>query len=172
MPRTRHYYVERSNRLRKGFPDPRGLETTTSFGDMDRVWFPIGNHLRPSNGKVTRFDIFYPSWWCIWDNLQYVLMVDTAERLRRNVSIVHDFWVQWSRDGTASRRPGSGRPRGTTEREDHRTAVAHRTASAAEIQVAVGTTVTKELLEIGYFKYSSEPGTKQLTPSHCRLGSQ
>ncbi|GFU05694.1 RNase H domain-containing protein [Trichonephila clavipes] len=50
---------------------------------------------------------------------------------------------QWSRDGTASRRPGSGRPRGTTEREDHRTAVAHRTASAAEIQAAVGTTVTQ-----------------------------
>ncbi|GBN73539.1 hypothetical protein AVEN_199944-1 [Araneus ventricosus] len=63
---------------------------------------------------------------------------DIAERLGRNVSTVHDCWVRWSRDGTASRRPGSGRPRGTTEREDRRirrTAVSHRTASAAEIRV-------------------------------------
>ncbi|GBM33015.1 hypothetical protein AVEN_263504-1 [Araneus ventricosus] len=34
---------------------------------------------------------------------------DIAERLGRNVSTVHDCWVRWSRDGTASRRPGSGR---------------------------------------------------------------
>ncbi|GBN57469.1 hypothetical protein AVEN_214902-1 [Araneus ventricosus] len=71
---------------------------------------------------------------------------DIAERLGRNVSTVHDCWVRWSRDGTASRRPGSGRPRGTTEREDRRirrTAVSHRTASAAEIRAAVGTTVTQ-----------------------------
>ncbi|GBN61047.1 hypothetical protein AVEN_131411-1 [Araneus ventricosus] len=45
---------------------------------------------------------------------------DIAERLGRNVSTVHDCWQQWSREGTASRRPGSGRPRGTTEREDRR----------------------------------------------------
>ncbi|GBO44810.1 hypothetical protein AVEN_275372-1, partial [Araneus ventricosus] len=68
---------------------------------------------------------------------------DIAERFGRNVSTVHDCWHQWSRDGTASRRPGSGRPRGTTEREDRRfrrIAVAHRTASAAEIRAVVGTT--------------------------------
>ncbi|GBN55869.1 hypothetical protein AVEN_87235-1 [Araneus ventricosus] len=43
-----------------------------------------------------------------------------AERLGRNASTVHDCWQQWSREGTASRRPGSGRPRGTAEREDRR----------------------------------------------------
>ncbi|GBM85616.1 hypothetical protein AVEN_24278-1 [Araneus ventricosus] len=51
---------------------------------------------------------------------------------------------QWSREGTVSRRPGSGRPRGTSEREDRRVrrmAVAHRTAS--EIRAKVGTTVTQ-----------------------------
>ncbi|GBN18814.1 hypothetical protein AVEN_167375-1 [Araneus ventricosus] len=65
---------------------------------------------------------------------------DIAERLGRNVSTAHDCWQQWSREGTASRRPGSGRPRGTTKREDRhvrRMVVAHRTASAAEIRVAV-----------------------------------
>ncbi|GBN00262.1 hypothetical protein AVEN_160125-1 [Araneus ventricosus] len=68
---------------------------------------------------------------------------DIAERLGRNVSTVHDRWQQC----TASRRPGSGRPRGTTKREDRRfrrMAVAHRTASAAEIRGVVGTTVTQQ----------------------------
>ncbi|GBN08611.1 hypothetical protein AVEN_238086-1 [Araneus ventricosus] len=72
---------------------------------------------------------------------------DIAERLGRNVSIVHDCSQQWSREGTASRRPGSGRPRGTTEKEDRRVrrmAVAHRTASVAEIRTEVGTTVTQQ----------------------------
>ncbi|GBM11356.1 hypothetical protein AVEN_13584-1 [Araneus ventricosus] len=71
---------------------------------------------------------------------------DIPERLGRNVSTVHDCWQQWSREGTTSRRPGSGRPRGTTERKDRRVrrmAVAHRTASEAEIRAAVGTTVTQ-----------------------------
>ncbi|GBM14934.1 hypothetical protein AVEN_77330-1 [Araneus ventricosus] len=69
---------------------------------------------------------------------------DIAERLGRNVSTVHDCWQQWSREGNVSRRPGSGR--GTTERENHRVrrmAVAHPTASAAEIRAAVSTTVTQ-----------------------------
>ncbi|GFT91922.1 transposable element Tc1 transposase [Trichonephila clavipes] len=72
---------------------------------------------------------------------------DVAERLGRNVSTVLDYREQWSRDGTASRTPGSWRPRGITEKEDHRirrTAVTHRTASAAEIRVAVGTTLTQQ----------------------------
>ncbi|GBN93100.1 hypothetical protein AVEN_65520-1 [Araneus ventricosus] len=71
---------------------------------------------------------------------------DIAERLGRNVSTVHDCWQQWPRKGTASRRPGSGRPCGTTEREDRRVrrmAVAYGTASVAEIRTAVGTTVTQ-----------------------------
>ncbi|GFT07649.1 hypothetical protein TNCV_4045841 [Trichonephila clavipes] len=41
--------------------------------------------------------------------------------LVRNVSIstVHYYWEQWSRDGTTSREPGSRRPRGTSEKDDH-----------------------------------------------------
>ncbi|GBN81563.1 hypothetical protein AVEN_58724-1 [Araneus ventricosus] len=69
-----------------------------------------------------------------------------AESLGRNVSTVHDCWQQWPWKGTASRRSGSGRPRGTTEREDRRVRsmpVAHGTASAAEIRTAVGTTATQ-----------------------------
>ncbi|GFT47382.1 uncharacterized protein TNCV_3749461 [Trichonephila clavipes] len=65
---------------------------------------------------------------------------DTAERFDWNLSIVHDCWEQWSKDGTASRRPGSGRPRGAFEREDRRirhTAEMHKTASAEEIRAAV-----------------------------------
>lgn len=104
---------------------------------------------------------------------------DIAERLGRNVSTVHDCWVQWSRDGTASRRPGSGRPRGTTEREDRRirrTAVAHRTASAAEIRAAVGTTVTQRtvrnrLLE-GQLRARRPVACIPLTTSHRRLRLQ
>ncbi|GFS47343.1 HTH_Tnp_Tc3_2 domain-containing protein [Trichonephila clavipes] len=49
-------------------------------------------------------------------------------------------------DGTVSRRPDSRWPRGTTGREHRRirrTGVEHRTASAAEIQAAFGTTVTQ-----------------------------
>ncbi|GFT91955.1 transposable element Tc1 transposase [Trichonephila clavipes] len=45
---------------------------------------------------------------------------DVAEKLSRNVSTVDDCWELWSRDGTVSRRPGSGRTRCTTEREDRR----------------------------------------------------
>ncbi|XP_068085212.1 myb-like protein X [Anabrus simplex] len=65
------------------------------------------------------------------------------KRLRRNVFTVYACWQQWSRESTLARRPGSGRPRGTTEREDRRIrrmAVVERTASTAEIRAAVGTT--------------------------------
>ncbi|GFU48562.1 HTH_38 domain-containing protein [Trichonephila clavipes] len=61
---------------------------------------------------------------------------DIAERLGRNVCIALDYWEQWSRNGTASRRPFSRLPLGTTEGEDRRirrTAVAKCTASVAEI---------------------------------------
>ncbi|GFW70221.1 transposable element Tc1 transposase [Trichonephila clavipes] len=56
--------------------------------------------------------------------------LDTPEKLGWNISTVHDC-EQWSRDGTISRKPGFGRPRGSTEREDRhirRLAVEHRTA--------------------------------------------
>ncbi|GFX41912.1 transposable element Tc1 transposase [Trichonephila clavipes] len=80
---------------------------------------------------------------------------DIAERLDWKASIVHDCWEQWSRNGTTPRRLGSAHPHRTTEREDCctlRTAVKHRTASAAEIRAAV----------------ASIP----LTPRHCRLRGQ
>ncbi|GBM39789.1 hypothetical protein AVEN_25007-1 [Araneus ventricosus] len=70
--------------------------------------------------------------------------LDIAESLDSNVST--NCWQQWSREDTASRKPGSRRPCGTTEREDRRNrrmTVAHRTASVAEIRAAVGTTVTQ-----------------------------
>ena len=75
--------------------------------------------------------------------------------------------------------PGSGWPRGTTEREDRRircTAVTHRTASAANIRAAVGTTETQKtvrnrLLE-GQFRVKRPVVCILLTPSHWHLGLQ
>ncbi|GBO07957.1 hypothetical protein AVEN_220591-1 [Araneus ventricosus] len=101
---------------------------------------------------------------------------DIVERLGRNVSTVHDWWQQWSREGTASRRPGSGRPHGTTEREDRRVrrlALVHRTASVAKIRAAVGTTVTQRtvtnrLLQ-GEIRARHSIACIPLTPNHYRL---
>ncbi|GBO14950.1 hypothetical protein AVEN_84204-2-1, partial [Araneus ventricosus] len=97
-------------------------------------------------------------------------------RFGRNVCTVHDCWQQWSKEGNASRRPGSGRPRGTTERKDRRVrhmALAHRTASAAEIRAAVGTTVTQRtvtnrLLQ-GHLRARRPVASIPLTPNHYRL---
>ncbi|GBM54029.1 hypothetical protein AVEN_215401-1 [Araneus ventricosus] len=101
---------------------------------------------------------------------------DIAERLARNVSTVHDCWQQWSREGTDSRRLGSERPRGNTEREDRRVrrmAVAHRTASAAEIRAAVGTTVIQRTvanrLHQGQLRARRPVACIPLIPNHCRL---
>ncbi|GBM25073.1 hypothetical protein AVEN_96654-1 [Araneus ventricosus] len=102
-----------------------------------------------------------------------------AERLGRNVSTVHDIWQQYSREGTASRRPGSVRSSGTTEREYRRVrrmAVAHRIASAAEIRAAVGTTVTQrtvtnQLLQ-GELRARRPVACIPLTPNYCRLRRQ
>ncbi|GBN79086.1 hypothetical protein AVEN_110601-1 [Araneus ventricosus] len=63
---------------------------------------------------------------------------DIAERLGRNVFTVHDCWQQWSRECTASRRLGFGRPRDTTEKEYcrvRRMAVAHGAASAQKFEL-------------------------------------
>ncbi|GFX88502.1 transposable element Tc1 transposase [Trichonephila clavipes] len=68
---------------------------------------------------------------------------ESGFRVGRNVSTVFNCWEQWSRYVTASRRPGSGWTRGTTEMEDYRircTAEMHRTAPVAEIRAAVGNT--------------------------------
>ncbi|GBN01746.1 hypothetical protein AVEN_73116-1, partial [Araneus ventricosus] len=85
---------------------------------------------------------------------------------------------QWSREGTASRRPDSWRPRSTTEREDshvRRMAVAYRIASAAEIRgvIAVSTTMTQRtvtnLFFQGQLKYRRPVACIPLTTNHCRL---
>ncbi|GBN01898.1 hypothetical protein AVEN_137408-1 [Araneus ventricosus] len=71
----------------------------------------------------------------------------------------------------ASRRPGSGRPRGTTEREDR--SLGHRTASAAEIRAAVGTTVTQRTVTYrllqGQLRARHPVACILPTPNHCRL---
>ncbi|GFW95319.1 hypothetical protein TNCV_2970411 [Trichonephila clavipes] len=59
------------------------------------------------------------------------------ERLGKNVSTVHDFWPQWSRKGTTSRKLWLNQARITTGREYR--SIHHmareRSASAAEITV-------------------------------------
>ena len=102
-----------------------------------------------------------------------------AERLGRNVSTVHACWRQWSREGTMSRRPGSGATRATTARDDRRIrrmAVANRTASAAEITASVGSrvtrrTVTNRCLE-GQLRARRPVAFLPLTPNHCHLRLQ
>ncbi|GFW16155.1 uncharacterized protein TNCV_4263201 [Trichonephila clavipes] len=85
---------------------------------------------------------------------------DIAESRGLNVSTAHDCWEQWSRDGTASRRPSSRRPRGTIEREDpvfgvQLWSISLRLWRKFELQFVQQRHY--ELLEIGYFKDSSEP---------------
>ncbi|GFW67133.1 HTH_Tnp_Tc3_2 domain-containing protein [Trichonephila clavipes] len=99
-----------------------------------------------------------------------------AKTLSRNVSTVHDCWERWLRDGTAPRRSGSGRLRGTTESKDRhiwRTTTAYRTASVAEIRAAVCTTVTQrtvrnQLLQ-GQARARQLVLCISLTPNHHRL---
>lgn len=58
---------------------------------------------------------------------------------------MHDYWQQWSMEGIALERPASEWLCGTTEKEYNCIqcmALVHHTASAAEIQIAIGTTVT------------------------------
>ncbi|GFV43669.1 uncharacterized protein TNCV_879951 [Trichonephila clavipes] len=78
-----------------------------------------------------------------------------------------------------SRRLDFGRPRGTAEREDHRirsTAAAHRTASEANIQAVVGTTVTQQIvgnwLLQGQLRAMRAVACIPLTPSHSCLPFQ
>ncbi|GFW40040.1 uncharacterized protein TNCV_5117231 [Trichonephila clavipes] len=92
------------------------------------------------------------------------------KKLNRNVSIVQNCWEQWSRNGTASRRPGSRQPRGTTERENHRIRC---TASATKIRTAVDTTVTQRTVKNrilqGQLRARSLVVCILLTPRRCRL---
>ncbi|GFT03853.1 transposable element Tc1 transposase [Trichonephila clavipes] len=106
--------------------------------------------------------------------IHYVLNLEDA-----HVSTVHYYWEQSSRDSNVSRRPGSGWPQGTTEREDHhirRLAVAHRTASAAEIRATVCTSATQRTVRNwliqGQLQAKRPVACIQLTPSNCCLRRQ
>ncbi|GBM50393.1 hypothetical protein AVEN_97216-1 [Araneus ventricosus] len=134
-----------------------------------QIRFALDTHCKVCERHLSlRFDVGYEK--------KDFLSANIEERLGRNVSTVHDCWQQWSWEGTASRRPASGQPRGTTEREDRRVrriAVANRTASAAEIRAAVGTTetqrtVTNRLLQ-GKPRARLPVACIPLTPNHCRL---
>ncbi|GFU89537.1 transposable element Tc1 transposase [Trichonephila clavipes] len=96
-----------------------------------------------SNFMLTKFERGH----VIWLQESGFSFCDIAKRFCQNVSTVHDSWEQWSRDGTASRRPGTRQPHSTTEKEDcciRYTAVVHHTVSVAEIRAAVVTTVTQQ----------------------------
>ncbi|GFV99752.1 uncharacterized protein TNCV_5081121 [Trichonephila clavipes] len=95
----------------------------------------------------------------------------------RLVGMYPHCWKQCSRDGTASRRPSYGGPRGTTEREDRRilrTTVAHHIASAPEIRAAVGTTLEQRTVRNGLFhrQLRTRWPVPRITPTpnHSRLG--
>ncbi|GFU56482.1 HTH_Tnp_Tc3_2 domain-containing protein [Trichonephila clavipes] len=99
--------------------------------------------------------------------------LDRGERLGRNISTVNDCWEQWSRDGTASRRPGSRWSNDTTDLHILRTAVAHHAVFAAEIRTAVGTPVTQRTVRNrlfqGQLRARCPVAHILLNPSHCRF---
>ncbi|GFT51466.1 hypothetical protein TNCV_3348941 [Trichonephila clavipes] len=71
---------------------------------------------------------FAPVVWC---SFEYY-----AERLGWNVPTKYEFWKQWSRNRTDSRKPGTVWSLGTTEIENHRirrAVVTHWTASVSDI---------------------------------------
>ncbi|GFS66485.1 transposable element Tc1 transposase [Trichonephila clavipes] len=99
---------------------------------------------------------------------------DMAERFCQNISTAHDCWEQWSRDGTASRRPGYRQAIWYYwERRPPYSAYAHRSRKKFELELYHS---TKTLLEIGYFKEhlitSCNVACIPLTPSHCHLRCQ
>ncbi|GFY13331.1 hypothetical protein TNCV_2335951 [Trichonephila clavipes] len=49
----------------------------------------------------------------------WVISWQVAHQLRRSDSIVRSCWDQWIREMLFTRRPGSGRPRQTSRREEH-----------------------------------------------------
>ncbi|GFS63852.1 transposable element Tcb2 transposase [Trichonephila clavipes] len=60
-----------------------------------------------------------------------------ARQLDRSNCVLRRCWDQWIREMSFTRRPGSGRPRHTSRREDRhivRNACVHPTASPAAIQ--------------------------------------
>lgn len=100
---------------------------------------------------------------------------EISRRTGRSLRTIQRVCTQWTQEGTSTRRPGSGQPRATSEREDRRivrTAVADRRASAPQIRAAVNCrvsprTVVNRLLAAGY--HSRAPmQCVPLTPMHRR----
>ncbi|GFX07485.1 transposable element Tcb2 transposase [Trichonephila clavipes] len=63
-----------------------------------------------------------------------------ARKLGRSDCVARRCWNQWIREMSFTQRPGSGRPRQTSHREDHhieRNARVQPTASSAAIQAQV-----------------------------------
>ncbi|GFY32946.1 uncharacterized protein TNCV_2876951 [Trichonephila clavipes] len=81
---------------------------------------------------------------------------DIAERHGQNISTEYDCWKQWSRDGAASKRPGSGRPLDTTVFGVRLWRTVLRLRQNFELKLVPQ--CHNGLLETGYFKDSFEPG--------------
>ncbi|GFT47010.1 transposable element Tcb2 transposase [Trichonephila clavipes] len=94
--------------------------------------------------------------------------------------VVRRCWSQWIQEMSFTRRPGSGRPRQTSRREDHhivRNARVQPTASSAAIQAQVAPslgapvcsrTIRKRLAE-GYLGSWRKLRVLPLTPTHRRV---
>ncbi|GFU57281.1 transposable element Tcb2 transposase [Trichonephila clavipes] len=103
-----------------------------------------------------------------------------ARQLGRSDYVVRRCWDQWIREMSFTQRPGSGRPRQTSRREDHhivRNARVQPTASSATIQAQVapslGTPVSSRTiqrrLDEGHLGSRRPLRVLPLTPTHRRL---
>ncbi|GFW55163.1 hypothetical protein TNCV_115491 [Trichonephila clavipes] len=100
------------------------VENTLGWSEASHLSSPSTNHTR---GLVARRLFTVPP--CregtyTFTNIHVFSGIRTQDQ-RLSVANHYTGWVtyaycKWSRDGTASSRLGIGRPRGTTEREDHR----------------------------------------------------
>lgn len=103
-----------------------------------------------------------------------------ARQLGRSDCVVRRCWDQWTREMSCTRRPGSGRPRQTSRREDRhivRNARVQPTASSAAIQAQVAPslgasvssrTIRRRLAE-GQLVSRRPLRVLPLTPTHRRL---
>ncbi|PRD33222.1 UNVERIFIED_CONTAM: hypothetical protein NCL1_18098 [Trichonephila clavipes] len=102
-----------------------------------------------------------------------------ARQLGRSNCVVRRCWDQWIREMSITRKPGSGRPRQTSRREDHhivRSAPVQPTASSATIQAQVAPslgvpvssqTIRRRLAE-GHLRSRRPLCVLPLTPTHRR----
>lgn len=106
-----------------------------------------------------------------------------ARHLGRSDQTVRRCWDQWVSEGTHTRRPGSGRPRQTTSRQDRlilRQARILPTSSVSTIQRQVApslqvpvsaSTISRRLAE-GHLVSRRPLRVLPLTPTHCRVRLQ